>query len=59
MSITLRTMLWLGFFGTILLCWVWLFAMSHSMGLTVTGRPQALAARARRLRISARNFLVI
>ena len=42
MSITRRTLLWLGFFGTILACWAWLFAMSQAMGLSMTGRPQAL-----------------
>lgn len=42
MSPTLRSAVWLGFFGAILVAWVWLFAMTQHMGLDITGRPRAL-----------------
>ena len=38
MSVTLRTTLWLGFFGTILVSWVWLYQMSTGMGFDIVGR---------------------
>jgi len=37
-----RNIAWLSFFGTILACWLWLYAMTQQMGLGLTGRPIAL-----------------
>lgn len=38
-----RSALWLGFFGIILLSWVWMFQMSTGMGLDLIGRPNEMA----------------
>ena len=38
MSATIRSTLWLGFFATILVAWVWLYQMSTGMGLDIFGR---------------------
>ncbi|MFK7874653.1 MAG: DUF2182 domain-containing protein [Paracoccaceae bacterium] len=40
-----RSVLWLGFFGLILLSWVWMYTMSTGMGLDLLGRPNAMAQR--------------
>lgn len=40
-----RSAMWLGFFGTVLFAWAWLYAMSTGMGLDLIGRPDAMAAR--------------
>ncbi len=40
-----RSTLWLGFFGSILLSWVWLYMMATGMGLDVIGRPGPMAER--------------
>lgn len=42
MPATRRTLLWLGFFGIVLLSWLWLYAMTREMGLGLSGRPIAL-----------------
>ena len=34
-----RNMLWLGFFATILLAWVWMYMMAVGMNLDLLGRP--------------------
>ena len=39
----LRNALWLGFFGTILLAWAWLYMMATGMGLDLLGRMQDMA----------------
>jgi len=38
-----RSAMWLGFFGIILLAWMWMFMMSTGMGLDLLGRPSAMA----------------
>ncbi len=45
----LRSSLWLGFFGLILLAWWVLVSMSTSMGLDLLGRPDAMAEAMRRM----------
>jgi len=37
-----RTVLWLGFFGLILLSWLWLYVMAIGMGLDILGRPTGM-----------------
>ena len=39
----LRSTLWIGFFGLILLAWVMMVQMSTQMGLDILGRPNAMA----------------
>ena len=34
-----RNMLWLGFFASILLAWVWMYMMAAGMNLDLLGRP--------------------
>ena len=41
----LRSTLWLGFFGLILVSWWMMVSMSTSMGLDVLGRPDAMGRR--------------
>ena len=36
---TIRTSLWLGFFGAILAAWAWLYSMAMQMDLDLIGRP--------------------
>lgn len=43
--LSLRTLLWLGFFAGILLSWVWLYQMAIGMGLDIWGRPNEMAQR--------------
>lgn len=38
-----RAVLWLAFFASILVAWVWLYVMSTGMGLDLLGRPDAMA----------------
>jgi len=45
----LRSTLWLGFFGTILVSWWIMVAMSTGMGLDLLGRPDAMAEMMRRM----------
>ena len=42
-TLQLRSILWLGFFATILLAWWWLYGMATGMGLDLIGRPNAMA----------------
>ncbi len=48
-SAFLRSALWLGFFGAILLSWIWLYSMATGMGLDLLGRPDAMAEAMRRM----------
>ena len=41
----LRSTLWLGFFGIILVSWWWLYAMAMNMDLDLLGRPGEMGAR--------------
>ena len=45
----LRSTLWLGFFGLILVSWWMMVSMSTSMGLDVLGRPDAMGEAMRRM----------
>ena len=49
MTHTLRSTLWLAFFGAILLAWWWMYAMSTGMGLDLLGRPDAMGERMRQM----------
>ncbi len=44
-AISLRTMLWLGFFAAILAAWIWLYWMATGMDLDLIGRPGAMGQR--------------
>ena len=37
-----RNMLWLGFFASILLAWVWMYMMAAGMNLDLLGRPMTM-----------------
>lgn len=43
MPYLLRSTLWLGFFGAILLAWVWMYFMAMNMDLDLLGRPGPIA----------------